>query len=92
MNVIIGAFLLVLMSYKPIYDARETSKASPMWQEGFEEIMSPVPVLGLYFERTMVIAAFAGALATRLPLLANLILCFVIYVIGNLTQPLVASA
>ncbi|MCO8124530.1 ABC transporter permease subunit [Stieleria sp. TO1_6] len=92
MFVIIGAFLLVLMSYKPIYDARETSQATPSWEMGFEEIMSTVPVLGLYFMQTMVIAAIAVALATRLPLLANLILCLVIYVIGNLTQPLVASA
>jgi ABC-type transport system involved in multi-copper enzyme maturation permease subunit len=92
MFVIIGAFLLLLMSYKPIYDARETAKATPVWSEGFGEIMSTVPVLGLYFMQTMVIAAIAVALATRLPLLANLILCFVIYVIGNLTQPLVASA
>ncbi|KAA5539356.1 ABC transporter permease [Roseiconus nitratireducens] len=92
MFVIIGAFLLVLMAYKPLYDARETSQAAPVWQVGFEEIMSTVPVLGLYFMQTMIIAAIAVALATRLPLLANLILCFVIYVIGNLTSPLVASA
>ncbi|MEO1617341.1 MAG: ABC transporter permease subunit [Planctomycetota bacterium] len=91
MFMIIGAFLVLLMSYKPHYDARETSKAMPIWQNGFEEILSTVPVLGLYFMQTMVIAAIAVALATRLPLLANLILCFVIYVIGNLTQPLVAS-
>jgi hypothetical protein len=30
-------------------------------------------------------------LATRLPLLANFVTCFVVYVIGNLTSPLVAS-
>ena len=92
MFVIIGTVLLLLMAYKPIYDARETSKATPIWEIGFDEIMSTVPVLGLYFMQTMVIASIAVALATRLPLLANLILCFVIYVIGNLTQPLVASA
>ncbi|WP_372894910.1 ABC transporter permease [Stieleria sp.] len=92
MFVIIGAVLLLLMAYKPIYDARETAAATPIWEIGFEEIMSTVPVLGLYFMQTMVIASIAVALATRLPLLANLILCFVIYVIGNLTQPLVASA
>lgn len=92
MFVIIGAVLLLLMAYKPIYDARETSRATPVWEMGFDEIMSTVPVLGLYFMQTMAIAAIAVALATRVPLLANLILCFVIYVIGNLTQPLVASA
>jgi len=92
MFAVISAFLLLLMSYKPLYDARETSRATPGWEEGFAEIMSTVPVLGLYFMQTMVIASIAVALATRVPLLANLILCLVIYVIGNLTQPLVASA
>ena len=89
--VIIGAVLLVVISYKPIYDARETTRAVTTWQEGFDEIMTTVPVLGLYFMETMAIGAVAVALATRLPLLANFITCFVVYVIGNLTSPLVAS-
>jgi hypothetical protein len=88
---IIATVLLVVMSYKPIYDARETSKATPSWQEGHEEVITTIPVIGLYFMETMAIGAIAIALATRLPLLANFITCFVIYVIGNLTSPLVAS-
>ncbi|TWT92070.1 ABC transporter permease [Stieleria varia] len=89
---VISTFMLILMSYKPIYDARESSLGTPMWQQGFEEIMATLPILGLYFMQTMVIAAIAVALATRVPLLANFITCLVIYVIGNLTQPLVASS
>ncbi len=91
MFVIIGAVLLIVISYKPIYDARETTRAATTWQEGHDEIMTTIPVLGLYFMETMAIGAVAVALATRLPLLANFITCFVIYVIGNLTSPLVAS-
>ncbi len=91
MFVIIGAVLLIVISYKPIYDARETTRAATTWQEGLDEVMTTVPVLGLYFMETMAIAAVAVALATRLPLLANFITCFVVYVIGNLTSPLVAS-
>ncbi|QDT12400.1 ABC transporter permease [Planctomycetes bacterium K23_9] len=90
--VIISAVFVVLMAYKPIYDARETSKALPIWQMGLAEIQSTIPALSLYFMETMVIGAIAVALATRLPLLANFIICFVVYVIGNLTSPLVASA
>ena len=70
----------------------ETAKAAPIWQMGMEEMLTSIPVLALYFMETMVIGAVAVALATRLPLLANFILCFVVYVIGNLTSPLVASA
>ena len=90
--VILAAVLLVIIAYKPIYDARESAGEMPVWQVGHEEIMTTVPVLGLYFMQTMVIAGIAVALATRLPLIANFIVCFVIYVIGNLTSPLVASA
>ncbi len=88
---IIAAVLLIMIAYKPIYDARETSQGVPPWQTCHEEIMTTLPVLGLYFMQTMAIGAIAVALATRLPLLANFITCFVIYVIGNLTSPLVAS-
>lgn len=90
--VILAAVLLVVLSYKPIYDARETSKQTPEWQVGHEEIMTTLPVLGLYFMETMAIGGIAVALATRLPLLANFITCFTIYVVGNLTSPLVVSA
>lgn len=89
--VIIGGLLLIEVSYKPIYDARESTRAVTTWQQSHEEIMSTIPVIGLYFMETMVIGAIAVALATRLPLLANFITCFVIYVVGNLTSPLVAS-
>ena len=89
---IIAAVLLIVISYKPIYDARETTRAATSWQLSFDEVITTVPVLGLYFMQTMAIGAIAVALATRLPLLANFITCFVVYLIGNLTSPLVASS
>ena len=90
--VITTAVLFIVLSYKPIYEARENSRGLPQWQTGFDEVMSMAPILGLYLMQTMAIAAVAVALATRLPLLANFITCFMIYVVGNLTSPLVASA
>lgn len=89
---IVSAILLVLMSYKPIFEARENSAADAVWALGLDEIMSTVPVIGLYFMETMVIGAIAVALATRLPLLANFITCFTVYVVGHLTSTLVGSA
>jgi len=89
--VIIGAFFMFVLSYKPIYDARENSQEMPAWNVGHEELMSTVPALLLYFMETMAIGGIAVALATRLPLIANFVVCFVIYVIGNLTAPLVRS-
>ena len=90
--VILGAVLLGVVSYKPIFDAREGSKALPEWQEGHAEVVTTIPVLGLYLMETMAIGGVAVALAMRLPLLANFVTCFAIYVIGNLTGPLVASS
>ena len=89
--VIIGAVLLVVISYKPIYDARETTRVTPEWQISHEEVVTTVPALALYFMQAMAIGGIAVALATRLPLIANFVVCFVIYVIGNLTAPLVRS-
>jgi hypothetical protein len=89
--VIIGAVLMMVLSYKPIYDARETTRVVPVWQIGHEELVTTVPALVLYFMEAMAIGGIAVALATRLPLLANFVVCFVVYVIGNLTAPLVRS-
>jgi len=89
--VIIGSVFLIVLSYKPIYDARENSQPMPEWTVGHEEIVTTIPALVLYFMETMAIGGIAVALATRLPLIANFIVCFVIYVIGNLTAPLVRS-
>jgi ABC-type transport system involved in multi-copper enzyme maturation permease subunit len=88
---IIGAVLLIATSYKPIYDSREGTRTMPEWQVGHEEVVSTIPALALYFMEAMAIGGIAVALATRLPLLANFVVCFVIYVIGNLTAPLVRS-
>lgn len=89
---IVSAVLLVVISYKPIYESRETTRAAVSWQTGHAEIMSTLPVLGLYFMETCAVGAVAVALATRLPLLANFITCFLVYVVGNLTSILVLSA
>jgi ABC-type transport system involved in multi-copper enzyme maturation permease subunit len=92
MFAIISAVFLIVISYKPIYDARETTRGATTWQQSYSEVMTMIPVIGLYFMETMAIGAVAVALATRLPLLANFITCFVVYIIGNLTSPLVAAS
>lgn len=92
MFAIIAAVFLVVLAYKPIYESRETTRAATVWQTGHDEIMSTLPVFGLYFMETAALGAVAVALATRLPLLANFITCFAVYVIGNLTSILVAAS
>jgi hypothetical protein len=41
---------------------------------------------------TVVLTAVSVAISTRLPLLANFVVCFVIYVLGHLTPSIVQSS
>ncbi len=48
-----------------------------------------VPGLILGFMETLVLAGLSVAISTRLPLLANFVICFTIYVLGHLTPLIV---
>lgn len=91
MFVILGTVELGAVAYKPLYDARETSETAPVWQSCHLEMMSTIPGLAMAFMQSVVLMAISVALATRLPQLANLAVCFAIYVLGNLTTSLVTS-
>jgi len=91
MFTVLGALELTAVSYKPIYDAREASAEMPLWQECHMEMVRTIPGLAMAFMQSVVLMAVSVALATRLPQLANLAICFAIYVIGNLTTSLVSS-
>lgn len=89
--VVLGTFFLVLVAYKPIYDARESSQLAPIWEESYREVILTVPGLVLAFMETVVLAAISVAISTRLPLLANFAICFSVYALGHLTPLLVQS-
>lgn len=91
MFVILGSIELGAVAYKPLYDARESSAEAPVWQLCHAEMLSTVPGLAMGFMQSVVLMSISVALATRLPQLANLSVCFAIYVIGNLTTQLVSS-
>jgi ABC-type transport system involved in multi-copper enzyme maturation permease subunit len=91
MFAILGTVFLAVVAYKPIYDARETSKDDPTWQQCHDEMTGIVPGLALSFMETGVIAAISVAISTRLPMLANFVISFAIYVLGHLTPLLVQS-
>lgn len=91
MFVVLGAIELGAVSYKPIYDAREASESAPAWQLCHLEMFATVPGLVMAFMQSVVLMAISVALATWLPQLANLSICFAVYVVGNLTTSLVSS-
>jgi ABC-type transport system involved in multi-copper enzyme maturation permease subunit len=90
--VILGGFLLLIVAYKPIYDAKESSAESPVWQVCHFEMIGVVPGLVLAFMETCILAAISVAISTRLPMLANFIISFSVYVVGHLTPLLVQSS
>lgn len=92
MFLLLGLWFLIAICYKPIYDARETANTDPAWQECNLEMIKTAPGLALGFFETVVIASISVAISTRLPMLANFIICISIYALGHLTPMIVKSS
>jgi ABC-type transport system involved in multi-copper enzyme maturation permease subunit len=92
MFIVLGAVFLVTVAYKPVYDAREAAKVDPTWQECHLAVVRTVPGLVLAFMETIVLASISVAISTRLPMMANFVICFAIYALGNLTPAIVGSS
>jgi ABC-type transport system involved in multi-copper enzyme maturation permease subunit len=90
--IVLGAILLVTVSYKVVYDSRETTNPEPTWQQCYGEMVSTVPGLGLAFLETVVLTSISVAISTRLPMLPNLVICGAIYVLGHLGPLIVQSS
>ena len=91
MFLLLGLVFVFVVGYKPIYDAREMASELNDWRIVHFEVYRVVPGLVLAFFETAVLAAIGVAVSTRLPLLANFVICFSIYVLGHLT-PLIVQA
>jgi ABC-type transport system involved in multi-copper enzyme maturation permease subunit len=99
MVAIFGVLLLVTVAYKPIYDYREGGyeinhqqmNNDPTWHDCHREMVQTVPGIVLAYLETLVIAALSVAISTRLPAIANFLICFAVYVLGHLTPLLVQS-
>ncbi len=90
--VILGTWFLIWIAYKPVYDAREMGAETPPWDLIHPEVVRTVPGLILAFFEAVVLTSLSVAIATRLPLLPNFVICFSIYVLGHLTPLLVQSS
>jgi ABC-type transport system involved in multi-copper enzyme maturation permease subunit len=90
--IVLGFLFLVTVSYKVVYDSREVAKTEPTWQLCYLETIATLPGLVLAFFETVVLSAISVAISTRLPMLANLIVCATVYVLGHLVPMLVNSS
>jgi ABC-type transport system involved in multi-copper enzyme maturation permease subunit len=85
MFLLLGAVFLIVVAYKPIYDARESNNPDATWQLCYSEMIRIVPGLALALMETVVLTALSVAISTRLPMLANFMISTSIYVLGHLT-------
>lgn len=92
MFIILGIVFLLTVSYKVVYDARESSKQAPMWQDCYVEMVRIIPGLVLSFYEAVVLAAVSVAISTRLSMIPNLVICGTVYVLGHLGPLIVRSA
>ncbi len=90
--IVIGAWFVIWTSYKPVYDAVESSKGTVEWTECFNEALSVIPALFLGLLEVVIFVSISVAISTRLGILANFLICFSIYVLGHLTPLIVQSA
>jgi ABC-type transport system involved in multi-copper enzyme maturation permease subunit len=92
MFVILGFIFLLTVSFKVVYDARESAKTTPEWTECYAEVVRIIPGLVLAFFESVILAAISVAVSTRLPMLPNLVICGSIYVLGHLAALIVKSS
>ena len=91
MFLVFGAIFLASVSFKVVYDARETGQAEPSFNACRIEMVRIAPGLLLSFMEATVLTAISVAISTRLPMLANLVVCLVIYGLGHLV-PIIADS
>ncbi len=104
MFAILTTLFCVLIFFKVGYDQRERSEeVTPKWQWtkiSSVEIPTPhpdrvrvvgqiLPGIALTFLQVCVLGAIGVTAATRMPMVMNLVLCFAVFVIGNLTEIIV---
>ncbi|MBX7168831.1 MAG: ABC transporter permease [Pirellulales bacterium] len=89
---VLGTLFLASVSYKLAYDAKETANPDPTVEDCRREMLSVAPGLALAFMETVVLTSISVAIATRMPMLANLTICFAVYALGHLVPLLVKAA
>ncbi|MEE2639863.1 MAG: ABC transporter permease [Planctomycetota bacterium] len=90
--IVVGIVVFVpAVSYKATYDAKEAALDAIKWQECYSETVKIIPGIALGFMETLVFIAISVTISTRLPIMANILICFSIYVLGHLTPLIVQS-
>ncbi|MBA4017385.1 MAG: ABC transporter permease [Pirellula sp.] len=90
--IVMGALFLASTSFKVKFEAKENSLPPPKAAQCQAEMLQTVPALVLAFLETVVITSISVAVSTRLPMMPNMLICAVIYVVGHMTPLIVQSS
>jgi ABC-type transport system involved in multi-copper enzyme maturation permease subunit len=89
--IILGTLFAAGVWYKYSYDLRE-SAGVPDAEKQWAQVMQVMPGLVLGFFEVTVLTSISVAISTRLPMLANLVVCILIFFLGHLSPVLVELA
>ncbi|GAB6166001.1 hypothetical protein JCM19992_20010 [Thermostilla marina] len=87
--VVLGALFLTTVSYKVKYESRELARPDPSVAECQAEMVGVLPGLALSFMEACVLGSIAVAVSMRLPLVPNLMICSLLYILGHLLPTVV---
>jgi ABC-type transport system involved in multi-copper enzyme maturation permease subunit len=89
--VLLGILFAAGVFYKYEYDLREAQGSIADSAKQWEQVMQVLPGLVLGFLEVTVLTSISVAISTRLPMLANLVVCILIFFLGHLSPVLVEA-
>jgi ABC-type transport system involved in multi-copper enzyme maturation permease subunit len=87
--ILLGTLFAAGVAYKYYYDAREAAGTVIESSKQWAQVRQVLPGLALGFFEVTVLTAISVAISTRLPMLANLVVCILIFFLGHLSPVLV---
>src|SRR5262249_49563987 len=89
--VVLGTLFAAGVWYKFGYDLRESAGGVAESAKRWDQVMQVLPGLALGFFEVTVLTSISVAISTRLPMLANLVVCILIFFLGHLSPVLVEA-
>ncbi len=90
--VLLGSLFAAGVFYKYEYDLRESAGGLAERAKQWEQVRQVLPGLVLGYMEVTVLTSISVAISTRLPMLANLVVCILIFFLGHLSPVLVEAA
>jgi ABC-type transport system involved in multi-copper enzyme maturation permease subunit len=89
---LLGILFSAGVFYKYEYDLRESAGGIAERAKQWDQVRQILPGLVLGFFEVTVLTSISVAISTRLPMLANLVVCMLIFFLGHLSPVLVEAA